>query len=411
VNECDGAIKLLTDGVAVLAARHGVTRADFHAAAAAAVASFREFRQYLIEVAGPAAHDVYGVGAQPFDMLLRLGHCLDLDGQAVTAYALKRLTDARQAMTEIATRIDPAEDPRALLARLSDLHPTVDDYYGAFQAEWDRARAFAVERDLLQWPDYPITFEPIPDWARAAAPHLYFLFYRAPAPFDVHVTQRYLVTPVDADMPVEEQQRRLRATNLSQIRLNHVVHHGGIGHHVQNWWAYRSESRIGQVAAVDCALRIAMLCGGTMAEGWACYAVDLMAEQGYLTPLEELSEQQGLARMAGRAIVDAGLHRGELSFNAAVDFYRDDIGMSAAAAHSEVVKNSMFPGAAMMYLLGTDMIHNLRGDMQQRQGSDFNLGRFHDAFLSHGSIPVALTAKLMKGDPINADGYVSPKSD
>jgi uncharacterized protein (DUF885 family) len=148
-----------------------------------------------------------------------------------------------------------------------------------------------------------------------------------------------------------------------------------------------------------------------MAEGWACYAVDLMAEQGYLTPLEELSEQQGLARMAGRAIVDAGLHRGELSFNAAVDFYRDDIGMSAAAAHSEVVKNSMFPGAAMMYLLGTDMIHNLRGDMRQRQGSDFNLGRFHDAFLSHGSIPVALTAKLMKGDPINADGYVSPKSD
>jgi uncharacterized protein (DUF885 family) len=163
------------------------------------------------------------------------------------------------------------------------------------------------------------------------------------------------------------------------------------------------------MAAVDCALRIAMLCGGTMAEGWACYAVDLTAEQGYLSPLEELSEQQGLARMAARAIVDAGLHRGELSFDEALAFYRDEVGMAEAGARTEVVKNSMFPGAAMMYLLGTDMIHNLRAEMQQREGSAFNLAGFHDSFLSHGSIPVALTAKLMQGDPIVADGYIAPQ--
>jgi hypothetical protein len=409
VNECDGAVKLLTDGVGVLATRYGVTRTEFHAAAARAADAFRELRLHLVEVVAPAAHDTYGVGAKPFDMLLRLAHCLELDGAAVITYARRRLEEARAALADMAARIEPGADPRSLLARLSEQHPAVEDYYGAYQREWDRARAFAVERDLLRWPDYPITFEPIPDWARAAAPHLYFLFYRAPAPFDPHVTQRYLVTPVEPDMPDDEQQRRLRATNLSQIRLNHVLHHGGIGHHVQNWWAYRGASRIGRVAAVDCALRIAMLCGGTMAEGWACYAVDLMDEQGYLTPLEGLAEQQGLARMAGRAIVDAGLHRGELSFDEAIAFYRDEIGMSEAASRAETVKNSMFPGAAMMYLLGTDMIHDLRGELRKRRGADFSLGRFHDEFLSHGSIPVALTARLMKGEPIAADGYVSPQ--
>lgn len=409
VNECDGGIKLLTDGVTVLRANYGVTRADFHAAAAGAVTALREFRQYLTDVAAPAAHDRYGVGAEPFDMLMRLGHCLDLDGAAVLAYARERLAEAQAGLVEMAARIDSAAEPRELLARLSDEHPSITDYYGAYQVEWDRSKAFAVERELLSWPDYPISFEPTPDWARAAAPHLYFLFYRAPAPFDTHVNQRYLVTPIELDMPAEEQERRLRATNLSQIRLNHVIHHGGLGHHVQNWWAYRGGSRIGKMAAVDCALRIAMLGGGTMAEGWACYAVDLMAEQGYLTPLEELAEQQGLVRMAARAIVDAGLHRGEFSFDEAVAFYRDDVGMPAAAAHTEAVKNSMFPGAAMMYLLGTDMIHGLRADLRQREGSSFSLARFHDTFLSHGSIPVALTAKLMKSEPITADGYVGPQ--
>jgi uncharacterized protein (DUF885 family) len=409
IDECDGAVKLLTDGVAVLAARHGVTGTDFHAAAGAAVAAFREFRQYLVEEVAPVSHDSYGVGSQQFDMLLRLGHCLDIDGEAVIQYATKRLADARTALQEHTRRIEPAADPASLLSRLGDIHPSIDGYYDAYQVEWDHARAFAIERDLLRWPDYPISFEPIPDWARSAAPHLYFLFYRAPAPFDTHVDQRYLVTPIEPDMPAEEQRHRLKATNLSQIRLNHVIHHAGIGHHIQNWWAYRGESRIGQIAAVDCSMRIAMLCGGTMAEGWSCYATGLMAEQGFLTPLEELSEHQSLARMAGRAIVDARLHRGEFSLDDALAFYRDDIGMPEAAARSEAVKNSMFPGAAMMYLLGTDMIHDLREELRARRGSEFSLGRFHDEFLSHGSIPVALIAKLMKGEQIEIEGYVDPQ--
>jgi uncharacterized protein (DUF885 family) len=406
LNECDGGIKLLTGGARVLATQQGVTRADFHDAAAAASAAYREFQQHLVDAVTPNTHDRYGVGAQPFDMLLRLGHCLDMDGAAVSAYAHKRLADARAGMAECAARIEPGAEPQTLLARLSELHPAVEDYYGTYQREWDAAKAFTVERELLTWPDYPISFEPIPNWARAAAPHLYFLFYRAPAPFDPHITQRYLVTPIDAGMEPAEQERRLRATNLSQIRLNHVIHHAGLGHHVQNWWAYRGPSRIGEMAAVDCALRIAMLSGGTMAEGWACYAVDLMAEQGYLTPLEELAEQQGLARMAGRAIVDAGLHSGDMSFDEAVAFYRDEVGMPPAASRSEAVKNSMFPGAAMMYVVGTDMIHDLREELRTRQGSDFSLARFHDDFLSHGAIPVALTAKLRRGEAIEMEGYV-----
>ena len=129
-------------------------------------------------------------------------------------------------------------------------------------------------------------------------------------------------------MPVEEQERRLRATNESVIKLNHVIHHGGIGHHVQNWYAFRAASRIGQIAAVDCASRIAMFCGGTMAEGWSSYVVDLMGEVGFLTPLEAYSQHYARLRAAARAIVDVNLHHGRLHFDEAIAFYRDDAGMT-----------------------------------------------------------------------------------
>jgi uncharacterized protein (DUF885 family) len=183
--------------------------------------------------------------------------------------------------------------------------------------------------------------------------------------------------------------------NDAAITLNHVVHHGGLGHHVQNWHAFRAASRVGQIAGVDCASRIAMFCGGTLVEGWACYATDLMDEIGFLTPLESLSEAQSRLRMAARAAADVALHTGAATLAEITTFYEREAGMTPEASHTEAVKNSMFPGAAMMYLVGTDAIHDLRDALQTRDGADFSLRAFHDRFLSHGAIPVTLIAQDM----------------
>jgi uncharacterized protein (DUF885 family) len=174
------------------------------------------------------------------------------------------------------------------------------------------------------------------------------------------------------------------------------VHHGGIGHHVQNWFAYhRAESRVGQIAAVDCANRIGMFCGGTMAEGWACYVTGLMDELGFLSPLEQIADQHTRVRCLARAIVDIEMHRGAMSLDDAVRFYMVRVGMSGDTARGEAVKNSMFPCTAIMYWLGTHSILDLRSRVRQQRGSRFSLKTFHDELLAHGSIPVPLIARLV----------------
>jgi uncharacterized protein (DUF885 family) len=232
-------------------------------------------------------------------------------------------------------------------------------------------------------------------WSRAAAPHLYFLFYRSPAAFGRPPVHEHLATPIDASLAAPERARLLRENSDAVIRLNHVIHHAGIGHHVQNWHAFRAASRIGRIAAVDCASRIALPCGGTMAEGWACYATDLMREIGYLTPLEVLAEERSRARMCTRALVDVRLHQHRLSLDAAAALYERRAGMSAAAARAEAVRNSMNPGMALMYMAGRDAIHDLRGAMRARAGARFDLRAFHDGFLSFGSVPVTRIARRM----------------
>jgi uncharacterized protein (DUF885 family) len=394
IRECKGALAFLGDGVDQLIADEAIGDPGFRRAADKAAQSFAGYQHFLETELRAHAVERYACGEAAFDLMLRQGHFLERDGDEIVHYAQAEMAEAETYLTGHAVDFGAATW-REALGPLADLHPTTQEYYQRYREVWEACHATAQARELLTWPDFPIRYVPRPAWARQAAPYLYFLFYRAPAAFNRPAVHNYLVTPIEPSMPPDEQERLLRANNDSTIKLNHVVHHGSIGHHVQNWHAYRAASRIGQIAAVDCASRIAMFCGGTMAEGWACYATHLMEEVGFLTPLEAYAEYQSRLRMCARAIVDVRLHQGQFGLDEAAAFYEQQAGMGHEAAHGEAVKNSMFPGAAVMYLLGTDRIQELRQEMAKRWGSAFTLRRFHDEFLSYGSIPVALIAQEM----------------
>ncbi len=397
MRECQGAQELLETGIDQFMAVEGIDNPQVKAAATKAVQSFNEFHRYLERELLAHPTQEYACGPEAFELMLHDGHCIDQSAEALAIYAQDQLEEAHSALVKQASEFEAAT-PEQALDQLNGLHPSIQGYYARYGELWEACKAASQAHEFLTWPDFPIRYQPQPVWARKAAPYLYFLFYRSPAAFNRPAVHDYLVTPIQADMPLEEQQKLLQANNDSVIKLNHVVHHGSIGHHVQNWHAYQAESRIGQIAAVDCASRIAMFCGGTMAEGWAVYATDLMAETGFLTPLEIYSELQTRRRMCARAIVDVRLHQGRLSLEQAARFYEQRAGMSPGAAHNEAVKNSMFPGAAVMYILGSDRIHRLRRELASRSGRRFNLRAFHDRLLSFGSAPVELVAREMEAN-------------
>ncbi len=391
-DECEGLRALRGDGLERFLAQHDVEARSLRAAAARATPAVAEFQSRLRAARGQTGEN-YACGDQAFDLLLREGHCLTVGAEEIARYADDQLAES-EARLDARARGLGANSWQEALARLADQHAPLDDYYARYGRLWAECRRLADEHRLLSWPDFPIRYVPRPAWIRGAAPHLYFLSYHSPAPLEDPSELEYLVTPIEPDMPVDERDRLLRATHDGVIKLNHVIHHGAIGHHVQNWHAARARSRIGQVAAVDCASRIALLCGGTMAEGWACYATELMDEVGFLTPLEQLALGHARLRMAARALVDVRLHHDAWTLDEAVAFYRARVGMTEAAARAEAVKNSLFPATALMYLVGTDTIHRLRRELDRLPG--FELATFHNRLLSCGSIPVSHAATLLR---------------
>ena len=337
--------------------------------------------------------DAAPCGEEFLAVCLTRGHWIERAPDDVLREAGERWHLERARLDQMVRAVG-ARDVAEVQQRLASRHPAPDAYYRAFAEVRDACQRLSDERKLVTWPDAPIRYVPIPEWTRMAAPSLYYLYYRSPAPLAWPAVHDYVVTPIEG-MEEEALARHLRAWNDSVIKLNHVVHHGALGHHVQNWYASRSPSHIGRFAATDCANRIAMLQGGTMAEGWACYATDLMDDAGFLTADERVAEQHTRVRMLARAINDVEFHVGRRSLDAAVRFYAEEVGMTVEAARGEAVRNSMHPGTAMMYWLGTQAIHDLRSETSRRLGDAFDLRAFHDEFLRAGAIPVALNARLM----------------
>jgi uncharacterized protein DUF885 len=363
--ECEGARLLLADVAVEFPALERPARA--------AADAFQRFDQFLVDQVAPTQD--YACGGEALELLLRAAHLDPRGPGGVEELALQRIAEEEETLSKDSSAPSASEHPA--------VPPPV--YLETFDRWSEAVWKLARDHDLVSIPHWPVRFVERPVWARRAAPYLYFLPYRSPPPLDQPPVVEYLVPP---------------GSDESTIKLNHVVHHGSLGHHVQNWFAARASSRIGQIAAVDCASRIALLCGGTMAEGWANYATDLVAEissnADFLSPAEQHGQHRARLRMAARALVDIRLHQGRFTLEEAIEFYNERVGMEPAAAKAEAVKNSLFPGAACMYLIGWDGIWRLRRELE-RSTPAFSLRAFHDRLLSFGSIPVSLIARAMQG--------------
>lgn len=133
----------------------------------------------------------------------------------------------------------------------------------------------------------------------------------------------------------------------------------------------------------------------TNVEGWAHYVEYAMSE--HFPPEVRLSAMRDqLLRMA-RTFLDPQINLGLISHEDVVRFQRDKVGYSGQTPKSEADRYSFkYPGQAVSYRFGAQRIMDLRDKLKVKMGDQFSLGRFHDALLSFGLLPVNLVADFIE---------------
>jgi uncharacterized protein (DUF885 family) len=212
-------------------------------------------------------------------------------------------------------------------------------------------------------PKSPVTVEPIPDFAKAAATH-----YVQGTP-DGKRAGRVVVAVSNP-------------TQRTLIDDEAVAYHEGVpGHHMQISIAQTLEG-----------LPKFRLHGfySAYGEGWALYSEELGKEIGfYKNPVSDYGRLNSEMLRAVRLVVDTGIHDKNWSREKVIDYMRaNDI--NDALAQTEADRYIAWPGQALAYKMGQLTILKLRDQAKAQLGDKFDLKAFHDEVLNGGAMPLDL---------------------
>ena len=311
----------------------------------------------------PAVEPAMPVGAADYDLLLARLAGEPIDGGELERLALETSEHLERRLDDLAARLGDADWRRAFSRLRQDHAPDAAATLEAYRREIARQGDFLRRQPLVALPASGVevveTGNPI---------------FRRYFSLAMYLDGRLALTL--APPPGEP-----AAENAADYLRNHcrvcipplVAHEVWPGHHL----AY-SRAEVVPAGPERLAANRSHL---VYHEGWALYAELMMIEAGYYDG--DLEAQLGAWRMlelrAVRAFLDPALHRGDVTPEEAERIYRQRLGMSAAAARSEVARHLRDPGLKASYFVGLLQILELR--RQQEAATIDELRAFHDRLL------------------------------
>jgi uncharacterized protein (DUF885 family) len=166
-----------------------------------------------------------------------------------------------------------------------------------------------------------------------------------------------------------------------------TIHEAYPGHYVQLAYSNRCPSQVRTI-----------LSSGTFAEGWAVYTEQMMLDQGYgdgdlSLRLHQLKFYQ---RAVINAILDNKMHCENMTDEEAMKMLVGRGFQTEAEAVGKIQRSKQSSTQLSTYFVGRMAFYKLRQDVERKQGDKFDLARFHEDVLSHGTLPVKYLPELVK---------------
>jgi uncharacterized protein (DUF885 family) len=148
-----------------------------------------------------------------------------------------------------------------------------------------------------------------------------------------------------------------------------------------------------------------VLGSGAFVEGWAVYTEQMMLDQGYGDgdPALRLTQLKFYLRAVANAILDHRMHCESMTDTEALDLLENQAFQAEGEARLKVIRAKQSSAQLSTYFTGRMAHYRLRQQVQRELGDAFVLGRYHEAVLAHGSIPLKFLPELVRGQLIHRD--------
>src|SRR5204863_5006196 len=201
-----------------------------------------------------------------------------------------------------------------------------------------------------------------------------------------NATAYYAVSPPPKDWDSQRVKSYLEEYNRHMLQIL-TIHEAYPGHYVQLEYANRNPSLIRKV-----------LDSGVYVEGWAVYTEQTMLDQGYGQGdlALRLSQLKFYLRAVANAILDHQMHCTKMTDPEALKFLTESAFQSEGEARLKIIRAKQSSVQLSTYLVGRLAHYRLRQRMERELGDQFNLGRYHEAVIGNGSIPVKYLPELVR---------------
>jgi len=208
-----------------------------------------------------------------------------------------------------------------------------------------------------------------------------------PGPFEKSTEAYFYVTLPESSWP-EDRREQLLEFFSPPLVSDDSVHEVYPGHYVQFLNNRLNPDKIR-----------ALYSSGANFEGWALYCEQMMLDEGLHggDPKYRLAQLQMALMRACRYLVGIRMHTKGMTVEQAKAFFEMNAYLTPNNAQVEALRGTEDPGY-LRYQLGKLMILKLREDVRKKDGAAFDLGKFHDAFLHEGAIPIRLIRRDMLGN-------------
>lgn len=399
IKQTQGAIHYYQEGIYQLSGETpGVS--ELSRAAGPVVAALKDYLEFLKQELLPKAREEdWRIGSEKFARKLELELEAGVTAEQVLRDAEAEAQRVEQEMYVIARQLWhihakgqplPPDDEvgrsrtiRVVMRQLSQEHGQAENLVRDIQATVEELKQFIRDKDILRLPE-PDQCQIIemPEFQRG-----YSVAYLNNAPpLDAKVSSYYAISPPPREWDEQRKKSYLEEYNRHMLKIL-SIHEAYPGHYVQLEYSNRCPSKIRRV-----------LFSGVFAEGWAVYTEQVMLDQGYGQGdlALRLHQLKFYLRAVVNALLDYKMHCDHMTDEQAMDLLMNRAFQSEGEAAGKVIRAKLQSCQLSTYFVGRMAFYRLRQEIQRERWNSFNLGRYHEAVLAHGTLPVKYLPELVR---------------
>lgn len=363
-----------------------------------ATKAVEEHQKWLDEELVARAKGDFRLGAELFDEKLAFTLFTPLSRAEIRERAHRELDRVREEMWMISRDVYESKHPytqfpdapspaykqaiiRAALEMAYADRPAPGEIVDTARASLALCESFVREKNLVTVPRDPVEIIIMPEFRRGVS----IAYCDSPGPLDVGQKTFYAVAPLPEDWTREQVESFLREYNRRSIH-DLTIHEAMPGHFLQLAISNRYPSTLR-----------AVLASGVFIEGWAVYAEQMMAEQGFLDsdPLMRLIALKWYLRGVANAILDQAIHTGDMTRDEALELMIERTFQEEREAAAKWTRAQLTSTQLSTYFVGYQEHRDLRREAEKRWGDEFTLHQYHDSVLAFGSPPVQFARALL----------------